>query len=506
MQSRNQRRACVALLVAAAACREERVPDEPLPSYHTSMGALLRARCASCHSGAAPPGGFRADSYVGAVGCTDDGRRVSVPAEGSPPLLAVLARPDHASLLAEDEQRLLASWIALGTPSTTGGVHPGTFAEPRRPEGHARFLRDRRYRPLLDRDDADACSHCHAGAPLAPTTLPAAGATPCTTCHAESAGVFACSTCHGGAGRTYPTANACFRDARGPDAHAVHAEATALHGEGMACATCHPVPTAATLVSGAHLDGHVEVFFDYARAGRAATFDAATKACSGTCHDRGGAQPAPAWNAAPRGLGCGDCHASPPAGHYAGPCTTCHREANAAGSALTSARLHVSGRVDLGDGSGGCGACHGSGADPWPLTGAHRAHAAPASGAPVACETCHVVPGPGDRHPVGGRAKVRLAGLAVKGGAPATFDAASGACAATYCHAGRGATGGAPVWTGGSAPCGSCHALPPPPPHPAATTSCGEAALCHTGSLASPGVFTPAGRAAHVDGFVTRGL
>lgn len=205
-------------------------------------------------------------------------------------------------------------------------------------------------------------------------------------------------------------------------------------------------------------------------------------------------------------MSCNDCHASPPPNHYLGACTSCHREADAKGTALTQPTLHVNGRVDLGDGSGRCGACHGTGDDPWPATGAHRAHAEPKSSKPVACETCHGVPAPGEKHPAGkGHATVRLAGLAIHGGRRASYDEENKSCSGTYCHEGVGATIPTPRWTdeAGVSSCTGCHATPPALPH-AQSSTCG-ASTCHEGST-SGGDLTSVGRLHHVDGLLTRGL
>jgi hypothetical protein len=51
-------------------------------------------------------------------------------------------------------------------------------------------------------------------------------------------------------------------------------------------------------------------------------------------------------------MGCNDCHGAPPVAHPAGPCTNCHSEANANGTALTPGPLHLNGRIDFGDGTG----------------------------------------------------------------------------------------------------------------------------------------------------------
>ena len=89
--------------------------------------------------------------------------------------------------------------------------------------------------------------------------------------------------------------------------------------------------------------------------------------CAVYCHDQGGARPRPTWSETTP-MACGDCHGSPPSGHYVGPCSNCHAEANATGTALTGGPLHLNGKVDLGNGSGLCGACHGTGDSPWPST------------------------------------------------------------------------------------------------------------------------------------------
>jgi predicted CxxxxCH...CXXCH cytochrome family protein len=253
---------------------------------------------------------------------------------------------------------------------------------------------------------------------------------------------------------------------------------------------------------GVHANGYVDVWFDFAVAGREARFDPASKSCAGTCHARGGARSTTAWTDAP--MTCNDCHSSPPPGHYRGACTSCHREANADGTALASPSLHVNGKVDLGDGSGRCGACHGQGDDPWPKTGAHAAHASPKSARPVECTTCHEVPNAGERHPEGrGGAAVRLAGLATHGGRRASFDPVTRTCAGTYCHEGSGATVPAPRWTDTTGvTCTSCHGAPPPPPH-AQNATCGGAA-CHEGRTDGLAI-TPAGRLGHVDGIIGRG-
>ena len=422
----------------------------------------------------------------------------------------MLATPDHKDFATDAERATLTRWVATGAQSTHPGVHPRSFADPRSATGHAAQLRATRYRSLTDANDDNACARCHDGAGPRPSGVIASapGATACTTCHTDDDGVNACTTCHGAPGRPYPPRDPCFypSDAKS-DAHAAHSAPSPARATPLDCAACHPRPLPGQL-DGAHTDGYVEVWFDQGVAGREAKFDSSARRCTGTCHDRGGTNPTPTWTSGNPPLDCNSCHASPPKDHFTGPCSSCHEEANATGTALASPRLHVNGKVDIGDGTGGCGACHGTGNSPWPTTGAHPAHQAPAGAAPVACETCHTVPGPNDAHPLrAAPAVVRLAGLATRNAHPATYDPATKTCAATYCHDGPGAAVKAPRWTDGAPAraCGACHSTPPPPPH-AQFTSCGLSS-CHEGITDTSGLtVTAAGRTVHVNGMVDRSV
>jgi predicted CxxxxCH...CXXCH cytochrome family protein len=334
-----------------------------------------------------------------------------------------LNQSDHASFASPLERTKLAGWVAAESPGVTPAVHSAGFANPRSPGNHATFLRSTLYRPLIDPNDADACASCHSS-----DAAPA-----CTTCHTN--GVDACGTCHGDGDRAYPPRDRCLFPAENDDrAHATHV------GKGISCAACHAI--------GAHRDGKVDV------------------ACTGgPCHAHGGDNPSPAWSDGP--LGCNDCHRSPPANHYEGACISCHR---------VDSSVHVNGKIDLGDGSGKCGACHGNGDDPRPSTGAHVKH-------PFACETCHSMPA--GKHPLGGGARIQLGEMAARGGRRPTYEAATMTCAGTYCHASS-----TPTWTGPATTCASCHGAPPPPPHTTDTTCTN----CH-----------PFSDATHVDGVLEVG-
>jgi predicted CxxxxCH...CXXCH cytochrome family protein len=495
--------ATILVLAWVGACSEH-VAEGPV-AYRDPVAALLAGKCASCHSGGAPAGGWRADDYLGAIGCVDGGAPATV---GSPaPLLAALDLPPHTGLLSDDERATLVGWLSAGAPAFADGVHAPSFMDPRSPDFHGAFLRARRWAPMLDARDRDACGVCHEGAPARPDppTLAAPGATPCTTCHAGQDGPLGCATCHSANAKGFPPRDRCFFPGDLDEhTHAAHVESR-LVSSGVACATCHPTPNAGApmhRLEGTHADGAIEVWLPQDIPGVDAHYDPATKTCTARCHlQPGGARPSPVWGDAAK-MTCGDCHGAPPPGHPSGVCNRCHLEPNAAGTAIAlSPKLHMNGVVDLGDGSGTCGACHGHGDDPWPTTGAHAAHAAPTNAPPVPCATCHVVPTSLAHHPVGGAASVRLVGLAAGGGRAATYDPTTKTCANVYCHELPGAATPKPRWDEGPAPgkCGGCHSVPPPPPH-STSFGCGFGA-CHAGSVEGL-VFTVPGAAHHVDGHI----
>lgn len=115
--------------------------------------------------------------------------------------------------------------------------------------------------------------------------------------------------------------------------------------------------------------------------------------------------------------------------------------------------------------------------------GAHRSHLAPAPTwyRKLSCSDCHLVPGsPGDAGHMDTPAPAELAfgTLATTGGVAPAWDGTT--CSNVYCHGAtlQGGTNSQPTWTitdGSQAACGSCHAFPPPAPHPDAA-DCGT---CH---------------------------
>jgi predicted CxxxxCH...CXXCH cytochrome family protein len=257
-------------------------------------------------------------------------------------------------------------------------------------------------------------------------------------------------------------------------------------------------------MTGRHGDGQVEVIFDPTRTGPEASYDSASGACAVACHDAGGQTPRPSWNQTVP-MTCNSCHLSPPQGHYTGPCTGCHADANAGGTALTGS-LHLNGVVDLGDGSGLCGACHGTGASPWPTTAAHPGHQSPSISSPVACASCHPVPTSiTDPTHLDGVVHVTFTGLALARGSAPAWNGSS--CTSVACHgAGLADPAAIPSWTdpsGDAAECGACHGIPPS--QHTASTSCSRSD-CHgsevTISVQGVPSISASGEMLHIDGVV----
>jgi predicted CxxxxCH...CXXCH cytochrome family protein len=203
-------------------------------------------------------------------------------------------------------------------------------------------------------------------------------------------------------------------------------------------------------------------------------------------------------------------------------CSRCHGEVVGSDNLSMVAReRHVDGTVDVSF-DAACTACHG-GENPAPPravagqtstsfsgVGAHQAHVLGSERArAVACNECHLVPehalDPGHLD-TPAPAEVVFSGASQAFGATPSY--AQGKCSNTACHGARltrgHASGGTltePAWTivdGSQAACGTCHALPPPRPHPYHAEDCGR---CHENvSLDGKTFLRPD---LHVDGLVT---
>lgn len=508
--------AAIASIAISAGCSKDRAASPvPSPVYDRDVAPLLAERCASCHGDTAPAAGWSATSYLGTIACVaPSGAPATVTtSRDAAPILKALAEPPHEHLLSASERRVLEAWVTAGAPAFASDVHTPGIVDPRAPDFHGATLRKQKYGPMLDANDRMACGRCHEGAPakVPGVTHAAPGAPACTSCHTEKEGVLACTTCHGTPnGHAYPPRDACFfpGDRSKAGAHAAHVDPSGLAPSGLACSTCHPVPSSGpNVLSGAHANGTVDVAFDPARVAAGASYDPQTGACTVSCHAQGGARQAFHWSDEGP-LGCNDCHRAPPSNHYPGPCSACHAEADATGTSLRAGGLHMNGKVDLGDGSGTCGACHGTNGTPWPSTGAHQAHANPTLTVAVDCGDCHVVPNdvhaPGHldaSHPP----PVTLSGRAIARGSIPAYDGAR--CTNVACHgAALPDPAAAPAWrdtSGAEAKCGACHGIPPS--EHTASTSC-DRSDCHGGevTLDSKGLplISSFGRTLHVNGAI----
>ena len=510
--------ALVSVALWSWGCSADRALPALPPVFDQNVAPILAAHCASCHGGTSPAAGWSTTSFLGAIGCVSpSGAPASLPPSGMAPILAVLHTASHSGLLDAADTATLSAWVKGGSPAFQGTVHTPGIIDPRSTAFHGTLLRSERWAPMLDPNNANACGKCHDGTFSRPAavTLAAPGAPACTTCHNQPGGVLACSTCHGDGTREYPPRDLCFfpGDAKTAGAHAAHVESSTDRLGGYPCSTCHPAPSAsppANVISGLHGNGSVNVIFDQTLIQGEASFDAATNVCTVACHDVGGHRPRPDWlDLTP--VGCNDCHLSPPAGHFSGPCTGCHAEANATGTALSGGPLHLDGRVELGNGSGLCGACHGSGASPWPSTFAHPAHQNPTITTPVACSDCHIVPAtvlsPGH---LDGVVHVDFSGRATERGAQPVWNGTS--CTNTACHGANlpAAPAVTPAWTdpsGAAAACGACHGIPPTAEH-TTSTDCSQS-YCHgsevTITASGRPLISDAGISLHINGIINSG-
>lgn len=162
-------------------------------------------------------------------------------------------------------------------------------------------------------------------------------------------------------------------------------------------------------------------------------------------------------------------------------CTSCHGNPDAPSSAL----IHSAPPNDL----------YGNQTSEYPGVGSHALHL---QGGPThaafECRECHVVPR--ETHDPGHidsdrPAEVVFGALATRTGTDPSYDASARRCSNVYCH---GAD--EPLWTAprtsGDA-CGSCHGVPPKPPHPQ-SEACSE---CHSNVRADRSFVDPA---QHVNG------
>jgi predicted CxxxxCH...CXXCH cytochrome family protein len=381
----------------------------------------------------------------------------------------------------------------------------------------------------------DACGTCHGLPPAAPHPpdrscelchLPTAGpalsiASPATHVDGVVQVQTDCVSCHGQGASAAPPLDLQGHSETtrvGVGAHQTHRLGGRV-SKPVACTECHLVPD--SLSSAGHVDTPppAEVTFGpMASAGHSPVF--IEPRCADTyCHNgSGGTVTQPIWNTVDGAqAACGACHGTPPAGpahQSSAACANCHLPTAGDGFTIAERQTHVDGILQVSDAD--CGSCHGSAGNPAPPAdlngdtdptdpevGAHQAHVKGGTvSAPVACTACHLVPhnlnDPGHVDtPL--PAEVTFSGRAVAQGAVPVWDPVSRTCTDTYCHGAASSLGTdlEPTWNlPGSIACGSCHGLPPAPPHPQAD----RCELCHA-PTAGPG-HTIADRSRHVDGVV----
>ncbi len=376
------------------------------------------------------------------------------------------------------------------------------------------------------RSSAAACGSCHALPPPAPHP----NAKDCSKCHGavvnESRNIIApelhvngkvelspvpCNACHGSSANGSPppdTTGNTSTSARGVGAHALHLQAASTHGS-IACNECHIVPLAWDAAGHIDTPQPAEVTFGIlAKAnGSSPNYSAADLNCTGSyCHGNA----IPNW-IQPRSStdACGSCHGLPPPMPHPqkADCSQCHAQVIDSTRSFIAGDLHVNGKVELSPMQ--CNRCHGTDASASPPpdnngstnpsvrgVGAHAVHLqAAATHGVVACNECHVVPpawdSPGHRDSAL-PAEVTFGNLAKASSSRPTYSAATATCVGSYCHGSA-----TPNWTAPRAAdkaCGTCHALPPPAPHPQ-TKPC---SLCHGEVIDAQGLFVRPEM--HVDG------
>ncbi len=287
----------------------------------------FRLVASRCHGDTNPAGGWSATSFLG-----DDRVRRALERAGHAPARRPGARswrrstrlPTTACSSAA-EQATLTAWVAGGTPAYHAGVHDPGIVDPRSTGFHGDPSAQRRAgRRCSTPSDPSACGRCHDGAPARPAGVTPAGAGRALVHRAATTSRAACSRARRATDRE-----------REPIRRAIHASSPAT-SPGRTRRTSSLRPDArrdcparrVTRCPGRHghrgparrrhRGSHVRL----RPSSRAdPSYDPSTGGCTVSCHAQGGAKPQVTWTAPSTPVGCGDCHGSPPSGHYPGSCT-----------------------------------------------------------------------------------------------------------------------------------------------------------------------------------------
>ena len=537
-----------ALAASCAKTRPDVIGTPACVTWDADIEPLFATRCGSCHTGKTAADGYDTSTYLGVLGNGVEAAPNAAAGDPTSNLLTVLdpATADAVHQPVSDVSPTVHRWVVDCQLSLVqSSIHRPGIMDPASSDFHGQLIRDQKY-------DFGVCQKCHGDDFSGGTSK-----VTCLTCHTQ--GPTACATCHG--------------DLATKGSHPFHLGAGPMK-KGFACSTCHVVPTKYTDVGHIFLaDGSldpppVEVTLGPLAAltppgeVRAAppAYDPVTQTCTNIyCHgatlgDAAATYTTPVWSAPGTGqAACGTCHGTPPdhgnpsaaAGTTA--CVACHPSVVDKNRNIIGDK-HVNGQIDFGDPAAGCGACHGTAANPAPppdLTGetspsapgvgAHQGHLT--GGAhlrgPVACNECHSVPtdvtSPGhcsghaatDPVDLTPGAEVFPAGavgpLASAGGAVPQWNPATATCSGVYCHGGGLVLGGdtkagvdrAPVWTStGALVCGvACHGLPPVRSPHLATMTLLDCVTCHAGTVDATGAVIVSGApgaqtSAHMNGVI----
>jgi predicted CxxxxCH...CXXCH cytochrome family protein len=394
------------------------------------------------------------------------------------------------------------------------------------------------------RSSSEACGTCHGLPPAAPHPQSKL----CSSCHGDvidAAGTItapslhvdgkvqvratSCTQCHGSGEQSAPPRDVAGNEALtalGVGAHEAHLSGGEW-SRPLSCEECHDVP--AEPEDFEHADGlpaEVRLLGVAESGAREPRWDRQTARCVDSwCHGPGAnaGTESPRWNRSAR-PNCTSCHGSPPPAPHPQmtDCSRCHGQVvGSDDTTIIDKERHVDGEVDVAIDQS-CRSCHGgtNAAPPRNVdgdtapdargVGAHQTHVQGTERSrAVPCVECHVVPeevlAPGHLDTTT-PAEVVLSGSTNALGEGARW--AAGRCADSYCHGavfpGGHRSGGSlttPTWAlvdGTQAACGTCHALPPPRPHPYFSEDCGR---CHKN-------LSPDGKSflrpeLHVDGVLT---
>jgi len=380
--------------------------------------------------------------------------------------------------------------------------------------------------PHLQLDD---CSLCHANTVSADGTINIAG-----KMHVNGTVDMtgnACSVCHGSEINAAPPVSVNgISDTSYTEvgAHQTHVNTGSIR-KALGCDECHIQPT--SVDSPGHTDSLLPAEITWGTlsktGGLSPSWNRETNTCSNVyCHGtslNSGLYVTPVWTTVDGSqIGCDGCHGYPPRENHTTEtdCHLCHSDTvNADETINVDGGYHINGTVDA---SGtACNSCHGdaiSNAPPVDTSGnsvttargvgAHRQHLGTSDWhREIVCSDCHVVPS--NVQDTGHTdsalpAELTWSSLAKADSASPTFSTTTFKCSNVYCHGstlwGTGSNR-VPTWTSvgtGQAECGTCHTLPPGPPHED-DNECNE---CHCRVMESPTSINSLNAHLHINGQV----